>query len=319
MSKDNSSQGEVPALARGASEQALGMLVEQHERAPCGLRFQSSRLNSAVIAASRDLLACAAGALPSWVLGVASHAPWLLPLATRRLLLERSAFGALASLGDVQLSQGNKGYSYDGNQSVFQFGRVPRAKIRVRRDQIWQTARSAMQMYAGVRSQLEVEYFGEVGVGLGPTLEFWTLVSREMQLQSLGLWLDSSANPNGGGHCVAPGASGLFPRPRQEASEEWELAGTLMGKAMLDGRLLDVPLSPLFWRVMLGEGPAPGLADLESVYPEAYNVLAELAKGAAARYDASDLGLSLTLAGRDDWELVPGGASIPLTRENAAL
>jgi E3 ubiquitin-protein ligase TRIP12 len=82
--------------------------------------------------------------------------------------------------------------------------------------------------YGGVRSQLEVEYFGEVGVGLGPTLEFWTLVSREMQRQSAGLWLDSSSGA--AGYCVAPGAAGLFPRPSQTDSEDWTLAGTLMAK-----------------------------------------------------------------------------------------
>jgi hypothetical protein len=38
----------------------------------------------------------------------------------------------------------------------------------------------------------------------------------------------------------------------------------------------------------------------------------------ARRYDAGDLGLCMTLAGRDEWELVPGGAAVPLTRENTA-
>ncbi len=306
----------VQDAPRGASERALGLLFQQHERKPCGLKFLSSRLNGAVAAATHDLLACAAGALPAWALAVSRSSPWMLPLATRRLLLERSAYGALACLGDVVVAPG-KGYSYDGNQSVFQFGRVPRAKIRVSREKIWETARAAMQMYAGVRSQLEVEYFSEVGVGLGPTLEFWTLVSREMQLQSLGLWLDSSA-ASPGGHCVAPGPAGLFPRPQQSESVEWELVGTLMAKAMLDGRLLDLPLAPHFWRVMLGDTTL-GLDDLQHLYPETYTVLAELAKGSAARYDAADLGLCFTLAGRDEWELVPGGASISLTRDNAAL
>jgi hypothetical protein len=53
-------------------------------------------------------------------------------------------------------------------------------------------------------------------------------------------------------------------------------------KAMLDGRLLDIPLSALFWRMMLGETLV--LADLAQVYPEAFAVLAELAKGNNAKY-----------------------------------
>jgi len=37
-----------------------------------------------------------------------------------------------------------------------------------------------------------VAYFSEVGVGLGPTLEFYTLVSHELQRKDLGLWLDGT-------------------------------------------------------------------------------------------------------------------------------
>jgi E3 ubiquitin-protein ligase TRIP12 len=39
-----------------------------------------------------------------------------------------------------------------------------------------------MELYGKSRAVLEVEYFGEVGTGLGPTLEFYTLLSREMQV-----------------------------------------------------------------------------------------------------------------------------------------
>ena len=85
-----------------------------------------------------------------------------------------------------------------------------------------------------------------------------------------------------------------------------------MAKAMLDGRLLDLPVSPLFWSVMLGVKLT--LDDLRDVYPEAYSVLSELAKGDGCKYDPSDLSLSFTLVGQDDWELVPGGASLPLSR-----
>jgi E3 ubiquitin-protein ligase TRIP12 len=45
-----------------------------------------------------------------------------------------------------------------------------------------------MSMYATHSTVLEVEYFDEVGTGLGPTLEFYTLVSRELQRSSLKLW-----------------------------------------------------------------------------------------------------------------------------------
>ena len=41
---------------------------------------------------------------------------------------------------------------------------------------------------ASSRSLLEIQYENEVGTGLGPTLEFYTLVSKEIQRADLGLW-----------------------------------------------------------------------------------------------------------------------------------
>lgn len=39
---------------------------------------------------------------------------------------------------------------------------------------------------------LEIQYENEVGTGLGPTLEFYALVSTELQRRDLGLWNDNN-------------------------------------------------------------------------------------------------------------------------------
>lgn len=36
---------------------------------------------------------------------------------------------------------------------------------------------------------VQIEFRGEEGTGLGPTLEFYALVAAELQQKSLGLWL----------------------------------------------------------------------------------------------------------------------------------
>lgn len=66
------------------------------------------------------------------------------------------------------------------------------------------------ELYGSSSSILEVEYFEEVGTGLGPTLEFYSLVSREFARRDLKIWRDAD-------HTV-PGPyvhhpSGLFPAP----------------------------------------------------------------------------------------------------------
>lgn len=45
-----------------------------------------------------------------------------------------------------------------------------------------------MDELASSRSLLEIQYEDEVGIGLGPTLEFYTLVSRELQKIDLHMW-----------------------------------------------------------------------------------------------------------------------------------
>ena len=45
-----------------------------------------------------------------------------------------------------------------------------------------------MSELSSSRSLLEIQYEGEVGTGLGPTLEFYSLVSKEMQRADLQLW-----------------------------------------------------------------------------------------------------------------------------------
>ena len=46
-----------------------------------------------------------------------------------------------------------------------------------------------LRFHACRKSVLEIEFVGEEGTGLGPTLEFYALVSAELQKTSIGMWL----------------------------------------------------------------------------------------------------------------------------------
>ena len=57
---------------------------------------------------------------------------------------------------------------------------------------------------------LEVEYFEEIGTGLGPTLEFYSIASREFAQRTLGIWRDDDETvPGSYVKCL----NGLFPAP----------------------------------------------------------------------------------------------------------
>jgi E3 ubiquitin-protein ligase HECTD1 len=46
-----------------------------------------------------------------------------------------------------------------------------------------------MNIHASRKSVLEIEFQGEDGTGLGPTLEFYALVAAELQRKELAMWL----------------------------------------------------------------------------------------------------------------------------------
>lgn len=125
-----------------------------------------------------------------------------------------------------------------------------------------------MKIHASRKSILEVEFQGEEGTGLGPTLEFYALVSAELQRRDLSLWicdddtLDLQENIDLGEGLKPPGyyvrrPAGLFPAPLPQNSEVCDKAvkyfwfmGVFLAKVLQDNRLVDLPLSKSFLKLM---------------------------------------------------------------------
>ena len=89
-------------------------------------------------------------------------------------------------------------------------GRLQRQKVRISRKHILESAMKVFELYGSSSSILEVEYFEEVGTGLGPTLEFYSLVSKEFARRDLKIWRDADSSIPGS-HVHHP--LGLFPAP----------------------------------------------------------------------------------------------------------
>lgn len=60
---------------------------------------------------------------------------------------------------------------------------------------------------------VQVEFQGEEGTGLGPTLEFYALVAAEFQRTSLGIWLCDDDFPDDESRQVPPQSSRSLHRP----------------------------------------------------------------------------------------------------------
>lgn len=256
--------------------------------------FLSSKLTPKLARQMQDALALCSGGLPAWCQQLTRACPFLFPFETRRQYFHSTAFGLSRALQRLQQQQSAEGAAASNDREL-RVGRLQRQKVRVSRQRILDSAAKVMELYAGHKAVLEVEYFGEVGTGLGPTLEFYTLLSHELQKEKLELWRtemrsnaevgtkvevetvekkvdetmmrageqESGSASSSGGYVNAP--YGLFPRPWHpgtdagtikkygKALEHFRLLGRVMAKALQDGRLLDVPLSTSFYKIILGQ------------------------------------------------------------------
>ncbi|CAB0009110.1 unnamed protein product [Nesidiocoris tenuis] len=297
------------------------------------------------------------GSASIWVqTHIVHYSPFLLPFETRQLLLYATAFDRDRALQRLLDSSPELSSASDSQERVTP--RLDRRKRTVAREEILKQAETLIQDMAASKALLEVQYENEVGTGLGPTLEFYALVSRELQRADLELWHDesgtcSSATITADGNHGQPGyvfsSVGLFPSPIPRGARvshvvklkaKFRFIGKFMAKAVMDSRMLDLPLSRTFYRWLLGEESSLGLADLAYVNPSVHKTLVRL-MGVVGQYKEilasnmheddkkakienldldgcpiESLGLDFTLPGYLSIELRKGGKDIAVTPYN---
>ncbi|KAG2239477.1 hypothetical protein Bca52824_091723 [Brassica carinata] len=273
------SYGSKGALSFAAASMAgLGAASGRGIRGSRDLHGPTLYRSSELARQIQDALALCSGSLPSWCYQLTRACPFLFPFQTRRQYFYSTAFGLSRALNRLQQQQGADGSGLT-NVREMRIGRLQRQKVRVSRNRILDSAAKVMEMYSSQKAVLEVEYFGEVGTGLGPTLEFYTLLSHDLQKVALGMWRSNSGDKvcmqrdeiEDGISSVARDKDivqaplGLFPRPWPSTAdvsegsrfhkviEYFRLLGRVMAKALQDGRLLDVPLSTAFYKLILGQ------------------------------------------------------------------
>jgi E3 ubiquitin-protein ligase TRIP12 len=139
-------------------------------------------------------------------------------------------------------------------------------KIIVDHDDILVRAAKMMKSHARSKALLKVEYKEEVGTGLGPTMEFYTLISHEFQKLGLGMWRGqlSSKVGNDKTHVsqFVVATNWLFPRPWSssayyasfnEVNKRFHPLGQVVAKAVKDNKILDIPFSKAFYKLILDQ------------------------------------------------------------------
>lgn len=239
--------------------------------------FMSKKITNKLQQQIQDPLVLASGSLPKWCEDFNQSCPFLFPFETRQLYFSCTAFGAsrsivwLQSQRDVNMErQRAPGLSpRHADQHEFRVGRLKHERVKVPRgENLLEWAQQVMKIHCSRKSVLEVEFVGEEGTGLGPTLEFYALVAAELQRSDLGMWLcddepkliedeiDLGEGSKPIGYYVRR-STGLFPAPLPQESEICDFVsnyfwflGVFLAKVLQDGRLVDLPLSNSFLQLL---------------------------------------------------------------------
>ncbi|UKZ79283.1 hypothetical protein TrVFT333_007033 [Trichoderma virens FT-333] len=151
-------------------------------------QFVNTKLTAKLNRQLEEPLIVASSCLPSWSEDLARLYPFLFPFETRHLFLQSTSFGYARSMARWQNAHSTDDNRRDRSNERPFLGRLQRQKVRISRLKILESALKVMELYGASQSILEVEYFEEVGTGLGPTLEFYSTVSKEFSKKKLKLW-----------------------------------------------------------------------------------------------------------------------------------
>ena len=224
--------------------------------------FISTKLTDKLEQQMRDPLASTTGNMPLWCSELMAACPFLFSFETRWKYFRLTAFGSYKIQHPHLLHSDNIDTGFD-NERRSQSGLSYRKKFRVDRSNILESAGKMMASLASSKAVIEVEYNEEVGTGLGPTMEFYTVASHEFQKVGLGMWREDRNFCSIGGSSFVVSPFGLFPRPWSvhtsilngiqfsDVTRKFFLLGQLVAKAIKDRRLLDMPFSRAFYKVIL--------------------------------------------------------------------
>ncbi|KAL8946850.1 MAG: hypothetical protein Q9222_006806 [Ikaeria aurantiellina] len=315
-------------------------------------QFVNTKLTAKLNRQLEEPLIVASKCLPSWSEDLPRLYPFLFPFETRHLFLQSTSFGYARSMTRWQNAQSTEDTRRERNRDDRPYAaRLQRQKVRIGRTRALESALKVLELYGASPSVLEVEYFHEVGTGLGPTLEFYATVSREFSKKETMMWREEETNDTSE---YAFGKQGMFPAPMSAEQVDTEngkkllyhfkMLGMFIARSMLDSRIIDVSLNPTFFRI--GDQPstvplslgavrtvdshlAQALKLIKQYATEKKRISEDKSLSAAAKAKAlknitvrgatvEQLGLDFTLPGYPSIELVKGGNNVPVTLDNVA-
>lgn len=256
---------------------------------PINVDFVNRKLTGKMQRQLEESLIIASGCLPDWTYWLMQKYNFLFPFETRYHFLQSTAYGytrLMARWQSLQMRGNNNNNNQDGEgggqhhlsllddqqQQQPLLHQSTRHKVKIPRENMLMSATKILDNFGAMESTLEVQYTGEEGSGLGPTLEFYAAVSKEFSKKTLAMWRHDDEDDSVGGEYVS-NKNGLFPMPMAPFQKTtstgkmtlklFETLGRFVAKAMVDFRIIDMPFSPAFFKLLFSESqlvlPPPSL------------------------------------------------------------
>ncbi|CCH44018.1 putative E3 ubiquitin-protein ligase TRIP12 [Wickerhamomyces ciferrii] len=288
--------------------------------------FLNFKLTAKLNRQLEEALIVVGGIMPTWSVNIPRKYPFLFPIDTRIFFLQSTSFGysRIIQLWNSRITQDRNGENEDNSSFNGQIplGRPSKQKLRVDRSQLFQSLLKILDKYASRPSILEIEFVGEAGTGLGPTLEFYSNVSKEFLRKQYGLWRDENDHND-----YISNANGLFPVPIREKSinkikdhsKYFRNLGKFISRALIDNRIVDFHFNKVFFEIassIVNKQEIPKYIlykKLKIVDPQMFKSLDYMMKN---KHQLSNLTINFTLPGYNKIELIPNGTNIYVDETN---
>ncbi|KAI9999011.1 hypothetical protein PInf_003690 [Phytophthora infestans] len=329
--------------------------------------WTSPRLYNKLETQMQDVLSMCSGIYPPWCDALVTHCKFFFPRELREKLLRATSFGCARSLHwfrnqlNIEESSADSMSSMVGggiyNQTI-SITPMPKERVKVHRKNILQSADAVMKMHVKRKAILDVIFAGEKGYGSGVTAAFYSTTAHALQAitenQKSKYWIPGEDDEAEAGKAAARRkdeidvtdeiaedaavirhSNGLFPYPHRMPSsnlvERFRMMGRLAGKALMDGRLLPLPLSTQFMKLVVGE--SFGLEELGDIFLSHGRVLYSMYK-ASKKLAVGEQNVQIDQMDVQDWleavgftlidpfsqePLVVGGDDIAVTADNLPL
>lgn len=191
-------------------------LMLAYQAPSAGSSFACDKLNAKLIQQLQDPLCLASRSLPPWCPLLLTEYRFLFPYETRQLYFQTTAFGVSRSIvwlqhrRDQMLMSMRAGAVVPGGSAPsaaavksgvassgvrsgvaddlheFRIGRLKHERVKIPREpqeELMRAAVNALRFHASRKAILEIEFVDEEGTGLGPTLEFYSLIAAQLQMK----------------------------------------------------------------------------------------------------------------------------------------